>query len=161
SDLALFDEIIPISAAKGEGTDELKTLFFDSVEEGDPIYPTEDYTTQPERFFAAEIIREKVLRHTAAELPYTTAVSVERWEDEEDSDRINIFATIYVERDTQKPIVIGKQGSMIKTIGSEARADLEAILGAKIYLDLHVSVHQGWRDDQRFLGELEWPLGEE
>lgn len=161
SDLALFDEIIPISAAKGEGTDELKKLFFDSVEEGDPIYPTEDYTTQPERFFAAEIIREKVLRHTAAELPYTTAVSVERWEDEEDSDRINIFATIYVERDTQKPIVIGKQGSMIKTIGSEARADLEAILGAKIYLDLHVSVHQGWRDDQRFLGELEWPLGEE
>lgn len=159
SDLALFDEIIPISAANAEGTDELKQLFFRSVELGDALYPQEDYTTQPERFFAAEIIREKVLHHTSDELPYTTAVAVERYE-EGDADLISIFATIYVERDSQKPIVIGKQGSMIKRIGTEARRDLEAALGTKVYLDLHVGVHPGWREDERFLGELEWPLRE-
>ncbi|HEY0141810.1 MAG TPA: GTPase Era [Thermoanaerobaculia bacterium] len=161
SDMGLFDEIVPISASKGEGTDELKKLFFDNVEEGEAIYPADDYTTQPERFFAAELIREKVLHHTSQELPYTTAVAVDRYEEEDDENRINIFATIFVERDSQKPIVIGKQGSMIKLIGTEARKELEAILGAKIYLDLHVAVHERWRDDQRFLGELEWPLGGE
>ncbi len=155
----LFDELVPISAGKGEGVPELIDLFFKSVPEGAPRYPTEDYTTQPERFLAAELIREKVLHHTSAELPYTTAVNVERFEEEEDENRITIFATIYVERDSQKPIVIGKQGSMIKRIGTEARVELEAILGAKVFIDLRVAVHQGWREDERFLGELEWPLG--
>jgi GTPase len=156
----LFDEIVPISAGKGEGIETLVDLFFANVQEGAPIYPTEDYTTQPERFLAAEFVREKVLQHTSDELPYTTAVAVERWEEEEGSDLISVFATIYVERDSQKGIVVGKQGSMIKRIGSEARAELEAILGVKVYLDLHVAVHEGWREDMRFLGELEHPLGE-
>ncbi|MBV8519617.1 MAG: GTPase Era [Acidobacteria bacterium] len=156
----LFDEIVPISAGKGEGLDTLVDLFFANAKEGPALYPTEDYTTQPERFLAAELVREKVLQHTSDELPYTTAVAVERWEEEEDSERINIFATVYVERDSQKGIVVGKQGAMIKRIGSEARAELEAILGAKVYLDLHVAVHEGWREDTRFLGELEYPLGE-
>ncbi len=154
----LFDEIVPVSAAKGEGVKELVDLLFQSVEPGVAVYSTEDYTTQPERFFAAELIREKVLRHTSEELPYTTAVSVDRFEEDQEKNLIRIWATIYVERESQKPIVIGKQGQMIKRIGTEARVELESILGAKVFLDLHVSVHESWREDERFLGELEWPL---
>jgi GTP-binding protein Era len=154
----IFDELVPIAAGTGEGVDRLVDLLFESVEEGPPRYPTEDYTTQPERFLAAELVREKVLRYTSDELPYTIAVNVERFEEEEDSDLIRIWATIYVERDSQKGIIVGKQGSMIKRIGTEARQELETLLGAKIYLDLHVAVHEGWREDERFLGELEWPL---
>lgn len=156
----IFDEIIPLSAREGEGVKELTDLFFNTIEPGEAVYPKEDYTTQPERFFAAEIVREKVLHHTSDELPYTTAVNVERFEEDPETNFISIYATIYVERPSQKPIVIGKQGSMIKRIGTEARQELETILGAKVFLDLHVSVHEGWREDERFLGELEWPLGE-
>ncbi|MGN6182545.1 MAG: GTPase Era [Thermoanaerobaculia bacterium] len=158
-DFGIFDEIVPISASKGEGVDELVSLFFKNVEEGDALYPVEDYTTQPERFFAAELVREKVLQHTEAELPYTTAVNVDRYEDDEANGVIRIWATIFVERASQKGIVVGRQGSMIKQIGTEARQDLEAALGTKVFLDLHVSVHERWREDERFLGELEWPLG--
>jgi GTPase len=158
NDFALFDEIVPISAKAGEGIDELTNLFFNNVEQGEALYPKDDYTTQPERFFAAEIVREKVLIHTSEELPYTTAVNVEKFE--EDENLITIYATIYVERASQKPIVIGRQGSMIKRIGTEARQELESILGVKVFLDLHVSVHEGWREDERFLGELEHYLGD-
>jgi len=155
----LFDEIVPISAATGEGVEHLVNLLFDTVKPGVALYPKEDYTTQPERFFAAEIVREKVLQHTSDEMPYTTAVAVERFEENEQQNLITIFATIFVERDSQKPIVIGKQGAMIKRIGSEARQDLESVFGAKVFLDLHVAVHEGWREDARFLSELDWPLG--
>jgi GTPase len=154
----LFDEIVPVSAATGDGVDELVTLLFKLVAPGEPLYSREDYTTQPERFFAAEIIREKLLQHTGDELPYTTAVAVERWEEEEEKNLIKIYATIVVERESQKPIVIGKRADMVKRIGTEARVELESILGARVFLDLHVAVHERWRDDQRFLGELEWPL---
>jgi GTP-binding protein Era len=154
----VFDEIIPISANSGEGVPELLTVLFNAMEPGPPRYPTEDYTTQPERFLAAEIVREKVLLHTENELPYTTAVNVERFEDDEAANLVRVWATIYVERDSQKGIVVGRQGAMIKRIGTEARLDLERILGAKVFLDLHVAVHEGWREDDRFLGELEWPL---
>jgi len=154
----LFDEIIPISAAKGEGVDHLVDVLFERMPAGEPIYPVGDFTTQPERFYAAEIVREKVLVHTSDELPYTTAVAVERFEEDESKNLIKIYATIVVERETQKPIVIGKGGERIKQIGTEARLDLEAFLGAKVFLDLHVGVHERWREDERFLGELEWPL---
>jgi GTPase len=154
--MELFDEIIPVSAASGDGVAELVDIFFANVQPGEPAYPIEDYTTQPERFFAAELIREKLLAHTVEELPYTTAVAVDRWEESE--DLIKIYATIVVERESQKPIVIGKQGAMAKRIGTEARQELEATLGVKVFLDLHVAVHERWREDERFLGELEWPL---
>jgi GTPase len=154
----IFDEIVPISASTGDGVQELTDLLFRSVEPGEAVYPKEDYTTQPERFFAAELVREKVLQHTSEELPYTTAVAVDRYEEDEEKNLIKIYATIVVERETQKPIVIGKQGTMIKRIGTEARLELESILGAKVFLDLHVAVHERWREDERFLGELEWPL---
>ena len=155
----VFDEIIPISAAQGDAVEDLVSLLFKTVPEGDARYPKDDYTTQPERFFAAELVREKVLHYTSDEMPYTTAVNVDRFEEDEESGMISIWATIYVERDSQKPIVIGKQGSMVKRIGTEARTELEKILGTKVFLDLHVAVHAGWREDERFLGELEWPLG--
>ncbi len=159
----IFDEIVPVSASKGEGVGGLIDLFFRDLRPGDARYPKDDFTTQPERFFAAEIVREKVLLHTADELPYTTAVSVERFEEEEEGPTgpgmIHIWATIVVERDSQKPIVIGRQGAMIKRIGTEARLELETVLGTRVFLDLHVAVHAGWREDERFLGDLEWPLG--
>ena len=154
----LFDEIVPVSASTGDGVDDLLNLFYKNLKPGEARYPTEDYTTQPERFFAAEIIREKVLEHTVDELPYTTAVSVDRWEEDEAKNLIKIYATIVVERESQKPIVIGKRAEMVKRIGTEARLELESILGAKVFLDLHVGVHERWREDERFLGELEWPL---
>ncbi len=156
----LFDEIVPISATTGDGVDDLLKLFFGVLPPGAPLFPTGDYTTQPERFYAAELIREKLLHHTSDELPYTTAVAVDRFEEDEQKGLIRIWATIVVERETQKPIVIGKNGQMIKKIGTEARLDLESILGAKVFLDLHVAVHERWREDERFLGELEWPLRE-
>ena len=156
----LFQEIIPISSTTGDGVDHLVDVFFENLPEGEARFSTDDYTTQPERFFAAEIIREKLLRHTAAELPFTTAVAIERWEEDEAKNLIKIYATIVVERESQKPIVIGKGGEMAKTIGTEARLELEATLGTKVFLDLHVGVHERWREDERFLGELEWPLAE-
>ncbi|MGH9456363.1 MAG: GTPase Era [Thermoanaerobaculia bacterium] len=154
----LFAEIVPISALARDGIDTFLTIVFGRIPEGPPRYPVEDYTTQPERFLAAEIVREKLLHHTGAELPYTTAVAVERWEEPEEGDLIRIWATIFVERDSQKKIVIGRGGSMIKQIGTEARLELEQILAARIHLELHVSVRELWREDERFLGELEWPL---
>jgi len=154
----LFDEIVPVSASTGDGVADLLNLFFKNLKPGAALYSTEDFTTQPERFFAAEIIREKVLEHTVDELPYTTAVSVDRWEEDEGKNLIKIYATIVVERESQKPIVIGKRAEMVKRIGTEARLELESILGAKVFLDLHVGVHERWREDERFLGELEWPL---
>ena len=155
----LFEEIVPISATNGDGVDHLVDVFFQSMPEAPPRYSGEDYTTQPERFFAAELIREKLLNHTGKELPYTTAVAIDRWEEEEEKNLIKIYATIVVERESQKPIVIGKQGAMAKVIGTEARQELEATLASRVFLDLHVAVHERWREDERFLGELEWPFG--
>jgi GTP-binding protein Era len=160
SEMGLFDEIIPISASNGEGVEQFLDAIYRNVEAGPPLYPTEEVTTQPERFFAAEVVREKLLLYTSDELPYTTAVAVERWEEEEERNLVKIYATIVVERDSQKPIVIGKRGDMIKRIGTEARHELETMLGAKVFLDLHVAVHERWREDERFLGELDWPMRE-
>lgn len=158
SETELFDEIVPISAREGEGLDQLLALLFAAVQPGEARYSQEDFTTQPERFFAAEMIREKMLHHLSDELPYSTAVAVDRWEEEEARNLIKIYATIVVERDSQKAIVIGKRADMVKRIGTEARLELESVLGSKIFLDLHVAVHESWRDDQRFLGDLDWPL---
>jgi GTP-binding protein Era len=158
-EMGLFEEIVPVSARTGDGVPQLLNAFFKNAREGAPMYPTGEYTTQPERFFAAEIVREKLLQKTSQELPYTTAVSVERWEEEEQKNLIKIYATIFVERESQKPIIIGRHGDMIKAIGTEARQELEKILGTRIFLDLHVAVREDWREDDRFLGELEGPLG--
>ena len=148
-----FVEIVPVSATDGTNVDALEKLFLQYVPEGEPLYPADYVTDQPERFFIGEIIREQVLQLTHDELPFSTAVIVDRIEAAE--DRItNIYCTILVDRASQKPIVVGRAGSMIKQIGTAARAELERYLQARVFLDLHVKVKSEWRDDERLLDEM-------
>ena len=155
SELGTFAEIVPISAATGDNVDRLERAIIDRLPEGEPMYPADYLTDQPERFFAAEIVREKLLQFTHDELPFSSAVVVDRFEEAAgDKGILKLYCTIVVERESQKPIVIGKQGSMIKRIGTEARQDLESILGAKVFLDLHVRVKSEWREDDNVLNEI-------
>lgn len=150
-----FMAIVPISALSGEGLDALEREILAALPEGDPLFPEDYFTDQTERTLTAELIREKVLRHTHDELPYTTGVVIEQFEEpEQEGGLTRIYAAILVENESQKPIVVGKGGAMIKRIGTEARQDLEAMLGGKVFLDLHVKVRQEWRDDERVLDEM-------
>jgi GTP-binding protein Era len=150
-----FKAIVPISALTGDGEHALEGELLDAVPEGEPLYPEEFLTDQTQRTLAAELVREKVLRHTHDELPYSTAVVIDRFEEPATAGApTRIFASILVDHDSQKPIVIGHGGSMIKRIGTEARHDLETMLDGPVYLDLHVKVRQDWRDDERLLDEL-------
>jgi GTP-binding protein Era len=116
---------------------------------GPPFFPEDTLTDVPERFIAAELIREKVFRYTGEEIPYASAVTVEAFKTTEDGKRVNIEATIHVERDSQKGIVIGKGGVMLKKIGSEARIEIEQMTGAKVFLKLFVRVEKNWRRDAK------------
>jgi GTP-binding protein Era len=149
-----FVEFVPVSAAKGAGLDDLRRVILERLPEG-PAYFPEDYVTdQPERFLAAELVREKVLLATRKEVPHSVAVTVDRWEE---TPRITrIYATIRVEREGQKPIVIGANGSMLKRIGTLARLEMEKLFGVKVFLDLHVRVQPGWREQRAFLDALDW-----
>ena len=151
----LFAEIVPLSARTGDGTGRLLDLLWDRLPEGEPMFDPELLTTHPERFLVAERIREKVLELTTEELPFSTAVKIERWEDEEDRPLTRIHATILVDRPGQKKIVVGKQGAMIKAIGTAARLDLEEYLGRRIFLELYVRVEEGWREDRAVLASLD------
>jgi len=149
-----FVECVPVSAAKGDGLDALRRVILERLPEG-PAYFPEDYVTdQPERFLAAELVREKVLLATRQEVPHSIAVAVDRWEETPAITRI--YATIRVEREGQKPIVIGANGSMLKRIGTLARREMEKLFGVRIYLDLHVRVQPGWRSKAAFLDALDW-----
>jgi GTPase len=153
-----FAAIVPMSAATGENVDALEQEIRSRLPEGPALYPDDFLTDQPERVLAAETVREKVLIHTRDELPFTTAVVVDQFEEPEHPKApYRIFCTILVESESQKPIVVGRAGSMIKRIGTEARLDLEKALEAKVYLDLHVKVKADWRDNERFLDELGMP----
>jgi len=145
--------VLPISAPKADGLDELLDEVFSRLPEGESLYPDDVTTTQTERFFIAEVVREKLLHRTRNELPYTTGVVVDYLDESETLLRVS--ALIYVERKSQKGIVIGKGGSMIKAVGQDARLELERLLGIKVYLELHVKVHARWRDDVRVLREME------
>jgi GTP-binding protein Era len=145
--------VVPISAISGDGLEALLTEMIEALPEGHPMYPEDLATTQTERFFVAELVREKLLAHLRSELPYSTGVVVDFFEESESLLRIN--AVIYVERPSQKGIVIGRGGGMIKAVGSEAREELERLLGIRIYLDLRVKVHRRWRDDTRVLLQME------
>ena len=145
--------VLPISAPKDDGLVGLLDEIFDALPEGPPLYPEDVTTTQTERFFIAEVVREKLLHRTRNELPYTTGVVVDYLN--ETDTLLKIDAVIYVERKSQKGIVIGKGGRMIKAVGQDARLELERLLGIKIYLELHVKVHPRWRDDVRVLREME------
>jgi GTPase len=149
-----FVELVPISAADGTNVDTLEKLFLQYLPEGEPLYPPEYLTDQPERFFAAEIVREQVLRLTHDELPHSTAVVVDQFEEPGEDGTLKLYCTILVERESQKPIVVGKGGAMIKQIGTAARQELIAHFETKVYLDLHVKVKSEWRDDERLLDEM-------
>lgn len=149
-----FVEFVPISAADGTNVDVLEKLFLQYLPEGEPLYPADYVTDQPERFMVAEIIREQVLQLTHDELPFSTAVLVDRFEEPGADTITNLYCTILVERESQKPIVVGKGGSMIKAIGTAARQEIQKYLGARVYLDLHVKVKSEWRNDERVLDEI-------
>jgi GTPase len=120
--------------------------------EGEPLYPEDYLTDQPERFFVAELVREQVLRQTHDELPFSTAVMVDKFE--ESPTMLTLYCSILVEKSSQKPIIIGKAGAAIKAIGTAAREELERFFQTKVFLDLHVKVKEHWREDERTLDEL-------
>ena len=149
-----FAEIVPISAADGTNVDVLEKLFFKYLPDGEPLYPADYVTDQPERFFIGEIIREQVLQLTHDELPFSTAVVVDHIDPAGDDKIMKVYCSILVDRESQKPIVVGRGGSMIKNIGTAARAELQRYLESRVYLDLHVKVKSEWRDDERLLDEM-------
>lgn len=160
-----FAAIVPVSAATGDGVERLEQVILENLPESDPIYPEEFLTDQAERTLVAEIVREKVLRNTRNELPFSTAVIVDQFdESERDSSTrseskglLRLYCTIYVETESQKPIVIGRGGDMIKRIGTEARKELESFFDTKVFLDLRVKVDPDWRNNDRTLDEIGVP----
>jgi GTP-binding protein Era len=150
-----FDEIVPISAATGENVDRLEAAVLARLPPGPALYPPDYVTDQPERVLAAEIVREQLLALTHAEIPFSSAVVVDRFE-EPTNERplLRLFCTIVVDRESQKPIVLGKGGAMIKRIGTAARHELERFFGTRVYLDLHVRVKSAWRENEAELDRL-------
>jgi GTPase len=154
SKLYAWEEIFPISAKDGDGVESLLEAVIARLPEGPAFFPPETYTDQPERFLASEIIREKVIDQTRQELPYVTAVLIEEFEESPEITRIR--ASIIVEKDSQKPIIIGAGGARIKQIGTEARIDLEKLLPPKVYLDLNVKVEPDWRNSRGLVASLDY-----
>ena len=149
-----FAEVIPISALKRKGLDDLLNTVLAALPAGPAYFPEDEITDQPSRFMAAEIVREQVLLHTSEEIPYATTVIVDSFEEEKRLTRI--AATIYCEREGQKGILVGKGGRMLKKIGTAARMQLERMLGTKVFLELYVKAEPGWRDSRQFVEELDW-----
>ena len=155
SEMGTFAEIVPVSAATGDNVDRLERALLDRLPEGEPLYPADYLTDQPERFFASEIVREKLLQFTRAEIPFSSAVVVDKFDEpDREGGLMSLHCTIVVERESQKPIVIGRGGEMIKRIGTAAREDLERFFDTKVFLDLHVRVKSEWREDERVLNDL-------
>jgi GTP-binding protein Era len=149
-----FEAVVPISALTGDGVEEALGEIVRRLPECEPYFSSDQFTDQPERFLAAEIIREKAILATKEEVPHAIAVLVDSFEESE--KLIRIRATIYVERDGQKGILIGKAGAMMKKIGTDARLELEELLGTKIFLELHVKVQRDWRDNPSLVKRLDW-----
>ena len=147
-----FEEIIPISALSGENIENLVAQILKRLPEGPMFYPADQISDQQERAIASEMIREKLIVRTEEEMPYSTAVVIDRFDEDEKLHRI--YASIFVERDSQKAIIIGKAGQKLKQIGTDARKELEAFFGRKIFLELHVKVRKHWRDDEEMLRSL-------
>jgi GTP-binding protein Era len=150
--VASFAEIVPVSALKGDNVDRLEKVLLGRLPEGPALYPEDFLTDLPERFFVAEMVRERILHHTREEIPYVTGVVIEQFKEEESLVRIQ--AAILVERENQKGILIGRGGSMLKAVGTEARQEIEAFLGTKVFLGLFVKVRERWREDEGVLGQM-------
>ena len=149
-----FTALVPISALDGEGVDDLERLILSQLPEGEALYPNDSVLDQPERFFVTEIVREKLLQHTRAEIPFSSAVVMDRFEEINEKGLMRLYCSILVEYSSQKPIVIGRGGTMIKRIGEEARVELERFFDARVYLDLHVKVRANWRENNQVLDDL-------
>jgi GTP-binding protein Era len=149
-----FAEYVPISARGGEGLDVLRREILARLPEGPALFPADYLTDQPERFLAAEILREKILRVAREEVPHAVAVMIESWED--NGKLVRIAATIYVEREGQKAILIGANGQGLKKVGTDARLELEQLLGRKVFLQTFVKVRAHWREDPEFLASADW-----
>ncbi|MFD1705440.1 GTPase Era [Siminovitchia sediminis] len=149
-----FKEIIPISALEGNNVDRLLQQIQEYMPQGPQYYPADQVTDHPERFIAAELIREKALHLTREEVPHSIAVVIDQMKKEEYKDLIHVMATIVVERDSQKGIIIGKQGKMLKEIGQRARKDIENLLGSKVFLELWVKVQKDWRNKSFYLRDF-------
>jgi GTP-binding protein Era len=148
-----FADVFPISAFRQDGIEPLLAAIIERMPEGEKLYPDDIVTDQMERFMAAEIIREKVMRETEEEVPHSVAVEILTW-DVRDDGLVAITANIYIEREGQKGIIIGKQGARLKTIGTRAREDIEGLLGTKVFLELWVKLKRDWRGNERTLREL-------
>ena len=146
--------IIPLSALLGDGVAELVAEILKLLPTSPPLYPPDQETDSTERFLVAELIRERVLHHTSEEIPHAVAVQVEEFDESRRPHLVKIRAVIFVERNSQKGILIGKQGRMLKAIGAEARGEIEALLGAKVFLELWVKVWKNWRKDPKALRAL-------
>jgi GTP-binding protein Era len=149
-----FAALVPISALKGEGCDDLLREILQNLPEGEPFFPEDQITDQPERFLASEIIREKAIDLTYHEVPHALAVVVDKFAEE--PKILRIHATLYVERDSQKKILIGHKGEMLKKVGTQARKELETLLGTKIFLEMFVKVDPDWRENPMKVRELDW-----
>jgi GTPase len=149
-----FAALVPISALEGNGCDQLLAEILKQLPEGVPFFPEDQVTDQPERFLASEIVREKAIQSTYHEVPHALRVMIDKFE--ETPTILRIQATLNVERDSQKKILIGRKGEMLKKVGTEARRELEMILGTKVYLGLFVKVAPGWRDNPQQVRELDW-----
>jgi GTPase len=149
-----FQEIIPISALKKTGLEDLLQSILKALPKGQPYFPADQVTDQPVRFMAAELIREQVLMETHEEVPHAVTVRVDEFE--EGPRLVRISATIYCEREGQKAILLGKGGQKLKKIGTNARIDIEKMLEAKVFLELFVKIQHGWRDSRQFVEELDW-----
>jgi len=150
-----FAEIVPVSAATGENVDRLERAIIDRLPAGEPLYPADFLTDQPERVIAGEIVREKLLAFTHAEIPFSSAVIVEKFEEPaKEGGLLRLHCSIVVERESHKRIVVGRGGEMIKRIGTAARQDLERFFGTQVFLDVHVRVKSEWREDERVLNDL-------
>lgn len=146
-------EVVPISALKGNNVDTLLNQIVSYMEEGPQFYPEDQVTDHPERFITAELIREKVLHLTREEIPHSVAVVIEEMKERKEKNVVFVNATIIVERPSQKGIIIGKQGKMLKEVGKRARMDIETLLGSKVFLELYVKVQTDWRNRQKQLVE--------
>ena len=152
-----FADIVPISALTGDNVERLERVILSHLPDGEPLYDEDYLTDQQERFFVAELVREQVLQHTHAELPFSSAVVVDKFEEPDDKGLMRLYCTILVERESQKPIVIGRGGEMIKRIGTAARKELASFFATRVFLDLRVKVRADWREDERVLDELGLP----
>ena len=149
-----FAGLVPVSALSGDGVSALEEEVWNQLPEGEPMFPDDYVTDQPERVVVAETVREKLLRETRAELPFASAVVVDRFEEPDARGVMRLYCSIVVDRDTHKPIVLGRGGARIKRVGTEAREELERLFETRVYLDLHVRVRPGWRESERMLREL-------